>query len=117
MKFSVAPESRRAGASVLLCAAWMYALRFMDFLLDMYMLSEVFLNWAAWVRCTSALSFSELLVSCEGVSGSGVIGLSSGKLNVTDFVGHVGGLIVSSSLPPSDLSESFKVLHLIESSS
>src|SRR5712671_4666389 len=98
MKFSVAPESRRAVASILLCAAWMYALRFMDFLLDMYTLSEVFLNWAAWVRRASAPSFSESSASCEGVSGLGVIGLSSGKLNITNFVWHVDGSVVGLTL-------------------
>src|SRR5712672_3717516 len=99
MKFSVAPESRRAGASVLLCAAWTYALRFIDFLLDMYTLSEVFLSWAAWVKRTSASWFSESSASCEGLSGSGVIGLSSGRSNVTDFVGHIGGSAVGLALP------------------
>src|SRR5712672_4612882 len=108
MKFSVAPKSKRAGASVLLCAAWMYALRFMDFLLDIYTLSEVFLSWAAQVKHASASSFSEFLASCEGLSGSGVIGLSSGRLNVTDFIGRIGGLAVGLALPSSDLSESYR---------
>src|SRR5712671_4072620 len=117
MKFSVAPESRRAVASILLCVAWMYALRFMDFLLDMYTLSEVFLNWAAWVRRTSASSFSELSASYEGLLGSGVIGLSSSRLNVTDFVGCVGRSAVGLALLLSDSSESYRVLPPIESSS
>src|SRR5712672_4293866 len=77
MKFLVAPESRRARASVLLCAAWTYALKFMDFLLDMYTLSEVFLSWAAWVKRASASSFSDSSTLREGFSDSGVIGLPS----------------------------------------
>src|SRR5712671_726471 len=117
MKFSVAPESRRAGVSVLLCAAWTYAFRFIDFLLDIYTLSEVFLSWAAWVRRASTSSFSESLASCEGLSGSGVIGSFSGRLNVTDFVGRVGGLAVGLVLPLSDPSESRRVLPFIGSSS
>src|SRR5712671_716963 len=116
MKFSVAPESRRTEASVLLCAAWTYALRFIDFLLDIYTLSEVFLSWAAWVKRASASSFSEFLALHEGLSGSGVAGLSSGRLNVTDFVGRVGRSAVGLALPLSDPSESHRVLPLIESS-
>jgi len=88
----------------------------MDFLLDIYTLSEVFLNWVAWVRRVSTSSFFELLVLCEGILGSGVIGLFSGKLNVTDFIGRVGGLVVGLVLPPSDPPELFKVSLPIESS-
>src|SRR5712672_1271914 len=117
MKFSVAPKSSRAGASVLLCAAWTYAFKFMDFLLDIYMLSEVFLSWAAWVKRASASSFSEFSASCEGLSGSGVAGLSSGRLNVTDFVGHVGRLAIGLALLFSDPSESYRVLPPVGSSS
>src|SRR5712671_8050701 len=94
MKFSVAPESRRAGASVLLCAAWMYVFRFMDFRLDMYTLSEAFLSWAAWVKRASASSFSEFSASYEDFSGLGVIGSYFSRLNVTDFVGCVSGSAV-----------------------
>src|SRR5712675_907734 len=89
----------------------------MDFRLDMYTLSDVFLNWAAQVRCASASLFSDSLVSYEGLSGSGVIGLSSGRSNMTDFVGHVGGLVVGLVLPLSDPSELYRVLLPVESSS
>src|SRR5712671_350364 len=89
----------------------------MDFRLDMYMLSDIFLSWAVWVRCTSALSFSNSSASYEGLSGSGVVGLSFGRLNVTDFVGCVDGLAVGLVLLPSDPSESYKVLLPVESSS
>jgi len=117
MKFLVAPESNRAGVSVLRCAAWTYTFRFMDFLLDMYMLSEVFLNWAVWVRRASASSFSGSSALYEGLSGLGVIGLSSSRLNVTDFVGRVDGLVVGLALSSSNLSEPCRVLLPIESSS
>src|SRR5712672_307201 len=83
----------------------------------MYTLSEVFLSWAAWVRRAFASSFSGFLASREGVPGSGVIGLPSGRLNVTDFVGCIGGSVVGLALPSSDLSESYKVSSFIESSS
>src|SRR5712672_3806843 len=115
MKFLVAPESKRAGASILRCAAWTYALKFMDFLLDMYMLSEVFLSWAAWVKRASASSFSDSSASYEGLLGSGVIDLSSGRSNVTNFVGHVGRLVVGLVLPPSDPLELYRVLLPVES--
>src|SRR5712671_6117439 len=117
MKFSVAPESNRVGVSVLLCTAWTYAFRLMDFLLDIYTLSKVFLNWAAWVRCASASSFSDSSASYEGLLSSGVVGLSSGRLNITDFVGHVSGLVIDLVLPLSDPSESYRVLLPVESSS
>src|SRR5712675_3336029 len=117
MKFSVAPESRRAGASVLLCAAWMYVFRFMDFRLDMYTLSEAFLSWAAWVRRTSASSFFELSASYEESSNSGVLSLFSGELNVTDFIRRVDGSAVGLGLPLSDSSRSYRVLLPVESSS
>src|SRR5712675_2300072 len=95
MKFSVAPESNRAGASVLWCAAWTYAFKIIDFRLDMYTLSDVFLNQAVCTRRASASSFWEVgfsvssfwslvgsLASCEEVSGS-----FAGRSNATDFVG------------------------------
>src|SRR5712671_5822817 len=88
----------------------------MDFRLDMYMLSDVFLNWAAWVRHTSASSFSNSSALSEGLSGSGVIGLSSGRLNVTDFIGRVGRSVVDLALPLSDPSELYRVLPFIGSS-
>jgi len=81
----------------------------------MYTLSDVFLSWAAWVRRTSASSFSDLSASYEGLSGLGIIGLSFGGLNITDFVGHVDGSAVSLVLLPFDPSESYKVLLPIES--
>ena len=81
----------------------------------MYMLSNVFLSWTAWVRRASASSFSDLLASYEGLSGLGIVGLSSGRLNMTDFVGHVGGLVVGLTLPPSDSLESYRVLLPVES--
>src|SRR5712671_3935525 len=117
MKFLVAPESNRAGVSVLLCMVWTYAFRLIDFLLDMYTLSKVFLSWAAWVRHASASSFSDSSASYEGLSGSGVIGLSSSRLNVTDFVRRVGGLVICLALLPSDPSESYRVSLPVESSS
>jgi len=92
-------------------------LRFMDFLLDMYTLSEVFLSWVAWVRHTSTSLFLESLTSRKGLSGSGVIGLSSSKLNVTDFVRRVGGSAVGLALLPSDPLESYRVLLPVKSSS
>src|SRR5712672_530602 len=115
MKFSVAPKSSRAGASVLLCAAWTYAFKFMDFLLDIYMLSEVFLSWAARVKRASASSFSEFSASSRGLSGSGAIGPSLGRLNVTDFVGRVGRSVINLVLLLSDSLESCGVLSLVGS--
>ena len=53
----------------------------------------------------------------EGLSGSGVIGLSSGKLNVTDFIGRVGRSAIGLALLFSDPSELYRVLPPIESSS
>src|SRR5712671_7874385 len=114
MKFSVAPKSNRVGASILLCVVWTYAFRFMDFLLDMYMLSEVFLSWVAWVRRASASSFSELPASYKGLLGSGIISSSSSKLNVTDFVRCVGESAVGLVLLPPDPSEPYRVLLPIE---
>jgi len=73
------------------------------------MLSNVFLSWAAWVRHASALSFSDSLASYEGLSGSGVSGLSSSRLNVTDFVGHIDESVVGLALLLSDSSESYRV--------
>src|SRR5712672_1046944 len=91
MKFSVAPESRRVGASVLLCAAWTYARRFIDFLFDMYILSDVFLSHAACVRRASASSFREVGLSISSVcpsaassaSPEGVSGVPSGRSKAT----------------------------------
>src|SRR5882672_1211222 len=88
----------------------------MDFQLDMYTLSEVFLSWAAWVRRASTSSFSDSSASYEGVSGSGVVSLSSGRLNVTNFIGHVSGLVVGLALPLSNPSESYRVLLPVKSS-
>jgi len=89
----------------------------MDFQLDIYTLSDIFLSWAAWVSHASALSFSNSSASYEGLSGLGVISLSSGRLNVTDFVGCVNGSVVGLALLPSDPSESYSVSLPIESSS
>src|SRR5712675_1208993 len=132
MKFSVAPESNRAGASVLRCAAWTYAFRIIDFRLDMYTFSDVFLSHAACARRASTSSFWEvgssvsLLWSLAESSASynGVSGLSSGRSNVTDLVGvsdilfmlPVRSGIDSVSLF-SDSSESHRVSLLVESSS
>src|SRR5712672_3577859 len=116
MKFSVAPESSRVGVSVLLCMAWTYALRLIDFRLDMYTLSDVLLNWAAWVRCASASLFSDSSASCGRSSGSDVVGLSSGRLNVTNFVGRINESVVSLALPLSELPESYRVSLPVESS-
>src|SRR5712672_802963 len=102
MKFLVTPESNRAGVLVLLCVAWTYALRLMDFRLDIYMLSKVFLSWAAWVKRASTSSFSDSSASYKGLSGLGVISLPSSRLNVTDFVGHVDGSVIGVALLPSD---------------
>src|SRR5712671_919517 len=88
----------------------------MDFWLDMYTLSNDFLSWAAWVRRVSASSFSDSSVSYEWLLGSGVIGLSSGRLNVTDFVGRIDRSVISLASPPSDSSESYSVLLPVESS-
>src|SRR5712672_1880403 len=90
MKFSVAPESRRAGASVLLCAAWTYARKFIDFLFDMYTLSDVFLSHAVrvWRVSTSSLweagfSISSVCPSAALSALSGVSGVSSGRSKAT----------------------------------
>src|SRR5712675_416359 len=132
MKFSVAPESSRAGASVLRCAAWTYAFRIIDFRLDMYTFSDVFLSHAACVRRASTSSFWEvgssvsLLWSLAELSASygGVSGLSSGRLNVTDLVGVSDILFmllvrlgIDSVSSFSDSSESHRVSLLVESSS
>src|SRR5712672_2852699 len=132
MKFSVAPESSRAGASVLRCAAWTYAFRIIDFRLDMYTFSDVFLSHAACARRASTSSFWEvgssvsLLWSLAESSASygGVSGLSSGRLNVTDLVGVsdiLFMLLVRSGIDSvssfSDSSESHRVSLLADSSS
>src|SRR5712672_1895576 len=91
MKFSVAPESRRAGASVLLCAAWTYARKFIDFLFDMYILSDVFLCHAVRVRRVSTSSLWEVGFSLSSVcpsaalsaSSEGESGVSPGRSKVT----------------------------------
>src|SRR5712671_3950841 len=132
MKFSVAPESSRVGASVLRCAAWTYAFRIIDFRLDMYTFSDVFLNHAACARraSTSSLwevgssvlslwSLVESLVSCGRASGS-----SSRRSNVTDLFGTSDNLFIpfvrsaiGSVLLYSDSSESHNVSLFVESSS
>src|SRR5712671_5427704 len=132
MKFSVAPESSRAGASVLRCAAWTYAFRIIDFRLDMYTFSDVFLSHAACAKRASTSSFWEvgssvsLLWSLAESSASydGVLGSSSGRSNVTDLVGVsdiLFMLLVRSGIDSvssfSDSSESHRVLLLVESSS
>src|SRR5712675_1660281 len=91
MKFSIAPESRRAGASVLLCAAWTYARKLIDFLFDMYILSDVFLSHAVCVRRVSTSSLWEVGLSISSVrssaalsaSSEGVSGVSPGRSKVT----------------------------------
>src|SRR5712671_6559120 len=89
----------------------------MDFQLDMYTLSDDFLSWAAWVRRMSASLFSDSSVSYEGFSGLGVVGLSSGRLNITDFIGCVDGSVIGLALQPSDSSELYSVLLPVELSS
>ena len=71
----------------------------------------------AAVTHVSTSSFSDSSALYKGLSGSGVVGLSSGRLNVTDFVGRVSGLVVGLALSLSDPSESYRVLLPIESSS
>src|SRR5712672_1970202 len=126
MKFSVAPESSRAGASVLRCAAWTYAFRIIDFRLDMYTFSDVFLSHAACARRASTSSFWEvgssvsLLRSLAESSASynGVSGLSSGRSNMTDLVGVsdiLFMLLVRSGID-SVSSESHRVSLLVDSS-
>src|SRR5712671_8013353 len=91
MKFSVAPESRRAGASVLLCAAWTYTRKLIDFLFDMYTLSDVFLSHAVCTRRVSTSSLWEVRFSvslvCSSVvlsaSSEGVSGVFPGRAKVT----------------------------------
>src|SRR5712671_6538327 len=95
MKFSVAPESNRAEASVRRCAAWTYAFRVIDFRLDMYTFSDVFLNQAAYARRASTSSLWEvgssvlLLWSFEesSVSRGGALESFSGRLNATFLSG------------------------------
>src|SRR5712672_1921616 len=132
MKFSVAPESSRAGASVLRCAAWTYSFMIIDFRLDMYTFSDVFLSHAACARRASTSSFWEVGSSVSSLwslaessaSYSGVLGLSSGRSNVTDLVGVsdiLFMLLVRSGIDSvssfSDSSESHRVSLLVESSS
>src|SRR5712671_1228245 len=124
IKFSVAPKSRRAGVSVLLCAAWTYALRFIDFLLDIYTLSDVFLSHAVWTRCVSVSSFCDagcwvLTLSSSlssSFSGSSVwhgvlllVNSSFGKSKVTVFNGCVDGSVVGLVSLSSNSSEPHKV--------
>src|SRR5712675_2345940 len=118
MKFSVAPESRRVGASVLLCVAWTYAFRFIDFLLDIYTLSDVFLSHAVWTRRVSVSSFCDAgcwmsILSLSSLSGSSVwrgvlllVSPSFGKSKVTVFNGCIDGSVVGLALSLSDSSES-----------
>src|SRR5712672_772020 len=132
MKFSVAPESSRAGASVLRCAAWTYAFRIIDFRLDMYTFSDVFLSHAACARRASTSSFWEVGSSVSllwslaesSASSDGASWLSSGRSNVTDLVGVsdiLSILLVRSGIDSvssfSDSSESHRVSLLVESSS
>src|SRR5712671_649417 len=132
MKFSVAPESSRAGVSVLLCAAWTYALRLMAFRLDMYTFSDVFLNhtvcasrastssfWEVGSSASSLRSLVESSASCGEVSWSSV-----DRSNVTDLVGSSDNLfmfLVRSSIgfvsSFSDSSELHSVSLFVESSS
>src|SRR5712671_2536852 len=95
----------------------------MDFRLDMYMLSNVFLNHATCTRCTSALSFWEVVVwilqsspsNCSSMSYRTSLVSSFGRLNVTIFVGGVTWLVAGAS--SSDSLESHRVLLPVESSS
>src|SRR5712672_326387 len=130
MKFSVAPESNRAGALVLRCTAWTYAFRVIDFRLDMYTLSDVFCSHAVCARRVSTSSFWEVgfsvsslwsllksLVSRDRVSDS-----SSGKTNVTCLVGVSDSsfmsfvrLVTDFSVSSSDSSELHSVSLFVES--
>src|SRR5712675_2108573 len=104
----------------------------MDFRLDMYTFSDVFLSHAACARRASTSSFWEvgssvsLLWSLAESSASydGVSGLLSGRSNVTDLVGVsdiLFKLLVRSGIDSvssfSDSSESHRVSLLVESSS
>src|SRR5712675_1711040 len=132
MKFSVAPESSKAGASVLRCAAWMYALRVIDFRLDMYTFSDVFLSHAACARCVSTSSLWEVGSSVSSLwslaessaSYREVLGSFSWRSNVTDLSGASDNLfmlfvrsVIGSTSSLSDPSESHSVSLLGESSS
>src|SRR5712672_4247825 len=132
MKFSVAPESSRAGASVLRCAAWTYAFRIIDFWLDMYTFSDVFLSHAVCARRASTSSFWEVGSSVlslwslaeSSLSCSVVPELSSGRLNVTDLSLVSDSLFMSftrlstgSVSSSSDSLESHNVSLFVESSS
>src|SRR5712675_3760624 len=132
MKFSVAPESSKAGVSVLQCAAWTYAFRIIDFRLDMYTLSDAFLNQAVCTKRASASLFWEVGFSVSSLcslaessaSYNGVLGLSSDRSNVTDLTGVsdiLFMLLVRSGIDSvssfSDSSESHRVSLLVESSS
>jgi len=94
----------------------------MDFRLDMYTLSDVFLNHAACTRCSSASLFWEVATwiwqpgqfSCSSSSGMGCLVSSFGRSNETIFAGGVDDGLDSSS---SDSSELHSVSLLVESSS
>jgi len=116
MKFSVTRLNLRGqGLPFSCCAAWIYALRLTDFLLDMYTFSDVFLNHAACasrgvdlvvLRVGSSVSSSwssvRLLTSYDGVSGSG-----SERSNVTDLVGLGQSFHVLTRLAIDSVSSSF----------
>src|SRR5712672_2517083 len=93
----------------------------MDFRLDMYTLSDVFLNHAACTRCSSASSFWEVATwiwqlgrfSCSSSSGMGCLVSSLGRSNETVFAGGVDGGLDSSL---SDSLESHSVSLPVESS-
>src|SRR5712671_2500755 len=94
----------------------------MDFRLDMYTLSDVFLNHAACTRRSSASSFWEVATwiwqpgrfSCSSSSGMGCLVSSFGRSNETIFAGGVDDGLNSLLL---DSSESHSVSLLVESSS
>jgi len=103
MKFSVAPESRRAGASVLLCAAWTYARKLIDFLFDMYILFDVFLSHAVCVRRVSTSSLWKVGFSISSVcpsaalsaSSEEVSGVSPGRSKVTALGDRIDSLAIA----------------------
>ena|SRR5712671_1439555 len=94
----------------------------MDFRLDMYMLSDVFLNHAVCTRRSSASSLWEVTTwiwqpgrfNCSSSLDMGCSASSPGRSNETVFAGGVD-VGLSSSL--SDSSESYRVSLPVESSS
>ena len=109
----------------------------MDFRLDMYTLSDVFLSHAAWTRRSSASLFWEVVVwmwqlstsfvslpigsSTSGFDGSWVVVVNSSigvfvssRSNVTVFTGLTG---LVGGVSSSDSSESYRVSLPVESSS